>query len=123
MSEPFVTHQLVGLKCSSQILFVYSDRHSHEHVLGSLNNNPINLQQIRSFEGLEAKIVISEVPFVVNDFLNLFVVLKYDLINVLREQWCVLPSLVFAEIELLCYLFQRAGGFFMEIVHSNSCRQ
>lgn len=66
MSEPLLAHQVVGLYRSINVVFMYSYRHSHQHVLWPLHLLVVHFQQIRSFQGLETEVVILVVTFEVD---------------------------------------------------------
>ena len=51
------------------------ERDPHEHMLGSLDLDVVNSQQVGSLEGLEPEIIVLHVPREVNCFLDLLVVL------------------------------------------------
>lgn len=67
MGEPALRHQMVCVQCRINVVFVDADGNSHEHMLRSLNNLPCNLEEIRSLQCLEPKIIIVEIS-VVYDF-------------------------------------------------------
>ncbi len=46
VSEPLARHQVVALDDGLEVIAVYADGYSHEHVLGTLNNFAIHSHQI-----------------------------------------------------------------------------
>ena len=83
MSEPLVTHEVVGLDCSLYVMLVDANTHSHEHVLGPLCNLPVNLEKIRSLESLEPKVIIVKVSLEIDSALQNTTVLFDYLIDIL----------------------------------------
>ena len=50
------------LKSSLDVGLVDTDGDTHQHVLWALHNLLVNLEQVRALEGLEAKVVVVEIP-------------------------------------------------------------
>ena len=52
-----------------------SKRDPHQHVLWSLDNLALSSEQVASFQGLEAKVVVVEVPLVIQLLVDLLLIL------------------------------------------------
>lgn len=62
--EPTLRHGMVSLQRCFNIILVYSNRNSHEHVLGPLDNFAVHLQKIRPFQCLEPEVVVVEISVI-----------------------------------------------------------
>lgn len=62
-----------------------SDRYTHQHMLGSLNNFTAHFEKIRSLKCLKAKEVVPEVTLKVDDLLDPFSVVADDFMDVFCE--------------------------------------
>ena len=91
MGEPFATHQFVGLECALEIGIVNAYGNPHEKLLGTFHWPTVYLQQVRSFQGLKPEEIVRVVSLVVNNLLNFLGIALDDLIDVIGEQWCILP--------------------------------
>lgn len=76
MSEPLLTHQMVGLEGGREVLLMNPDGHSHQHVLRSFNHLPVHPQKVSLLQSLEAKEIISIVPLMVDFLLNHFLTIS-----------------------------------------------
>ncbi|KAL5716767.1 hypothetical protein ACHQM5_009890 [Ranunculus cassubicifolius] len=61
MGEPALGHQMVCLECRFNVVLVYANRDSHQHVLWSFNNFALHFQEIRSLKRFETKIIIVKI--------------------------------------------------------------
>ena len=86
MREPLVTHQMIRLNGSLDVMFVDANTHSHEHVLGSLCYLSVNLEKIRSLESLVPEVIIVKVSLEIDSTLQNFMVLFDYLIDILSYQ-------------------------------------
>lgn len=64
MSEELARHEVVSLKDTLNIVTPDADSHTHDHVLGTLNNLAINLEEVGSLKSLEAKVLVLEVTVI-----------------------------------------------------------
>lgn len=69
MSEPSVTHEVVGLDGGIDVGLVNTNGHSHEHVLWSLNDLTLDLEEVGSFESLETEVVVVVISLVIQSSL------------------------------------------------------
>jgi hypothetical protein len=61
MSKPKFAHEIICCKGRLKIVQMDAERASHQHVLWSLYNLSIDLEQIASFQRFEAKEVIVKI--------------------------------------------------------------
>ena len=120
MGEPLLTHQVVRLEGSLQVRHVDADRAPHEHVLRSLHNLAIHLQEIGSLQRLEAEKVILEVTGVVNHFIYALIVVLNDLQDVIGQERRWSAALVLAVVQLLGRGKNAAIGLIMQSLDGNS---
>lgn len=66
MSEELARHEVVSLEDTLNIVTPDADSHTHDHVLGTLNNLAINLEEVGSLKSLEAKVLVLEVTVIDN---------------------------------------------------------
>lgn len=116
MSEEFSAHQVVGLNCQFNVIFMNSQGNSHEHMLGSFYNFSIDFEKVSSFKSFEAKEIESKVPLKVNGFVDFLVMLMNDLVNPVREKGSFSSTLVFTVVELIGDVEDGGVGFFPEII-------
>lgn len=64
--EPALRHVVVGVHSSLDVLSVNANGNSHKHVLGSLSNLSIKLEQVGTLKRFEAKEIELEVTIVDN---------------------------------------------------------
>lgn len=83
MSEMLGGHQVVCLYSFLDIFAMDADSHSHDHVLRSLGHLAIDPEQIRSLQGLEAKVLVAEITVIDHGRVKLLLVLFDDLVDVI----------------------------------------
>mmetsp|Transcript_15211 Transcript_15211/g.45879 ORF Transcript_15211/g.45879 Transcript_15211/m.45879 type:complete len:232 (-) Transcript_15211:49-744(-) len=86
MRKPTLRQKVVRLDRALQVALVDADGHPHQHVLRSLHHLPVDTQQVRPLQGLEAKVVVVEITVVNNLAVQPGCILAYDFVNVLRDQ-------------------------------------
>lgn len=64
MSEPTLSHQVIGFGGRFNVVFVDTNSNSHQQVLWSFYNLSINLQKVGPFKSFEAKIIIFKIPVI-----------------------------------------------------------
>ena len=60
MGEVAFGHEVVGLDGAINVVLVDTNGNSHEHVLRSLCCSSVDLEQVRTLEGLESKADITD---------------------------------------------------------------
>ena len=85
VGKPALRHQVVGLDCALDVVLVDADGDAHEHVLRTLGDLAVELQQVRALERLEAEVVVVEVAVVDDGRIQLLGVGFDDLHDVLRH--------------------------------------
>jgi hypothetical protein len=109
MSEPEVTHHIVGFEGGLEIVEVNADTDSHQHMLRSLYNLFSIFHQIRALERLEPEIVVVEVPREIEVLLDLLSVFLDHSVHVVGQHGSGAAHLVLD-------LRVEAGGHLKEIV-------
>ena len=66
MGEVTFGHEVVGLDGAINIVLVDTNGDSHEHVLRSLCCSSVDLEEVRTFEGLESKANMTDSARVTN---------------------------------------------------------
>eukprot|EP00624_Nannochloropsis_granulata_P007019 evm.model.NODE_5931_length_8511_cov_32.465752.1 len=90
--------------------------HAHDHVLGSLHDDAVHLEQVGLLQRLETEIVVVEVPIVDNGRINTLLVGHDNVVHVLGDEGgglAVLGVLVVAE--LLDGLGEDLGRVLMQV--------
>lgn len=101
MREPLLRHEVVGLEGSFQVGDVDADRASHQHVLGSLGNLAIHLEQVGLLERLEPEEVVLKVARKVYLSVDSLVVVSDDVVDFRREQRCIAPLSILIVVQLV----------------------
>ena len=99
------------------VVFMDSQGHSHEHMLGPFDNFAINLEKVSSFKSFKTKEIKGEISFKVNGFIDLLVMLMNYLIDFIREKGSISSTLIFAVVELVGDVEHGCVCFFSEIVN------
>mmetsp|Transcript_49580 Transcript_49580/g.137713 ORF Transcript_49580/g.137713 Transcript_49580/m.137713 type:complete len:323 (-) Transcript_49580:26-994(-) len=86
MRERPARHQVVGLHCRLQVSCMDADRNPHQHVLRPLHDLPMDSQQVRLLQGLEAEVVVVEIPLVVQRRVDGLGVARDELPDILGDQ-------------------------------------
>ena len=66
VSEVAFAHQVVGVECLLDVGVVNADGHAHQHVLWTLCDFAVELEKVRTLEGLESKVVVGVITAVVD---------------------------------------------------------
>ena len=66
MRKVLLRHQLVGFYGRLNIVFMYPQGHTHQHVLRAFCYFTVDSQQVRTFQSFKPKIVVAKVS-IVND--------------------------------------------------------
>ena len=117
MSEPELTHQVIGLKGRIKIRFVDTERHSHEHVLRALNSFLAVFQKIGALESPQTEIVVVVVASVVNTCLYQIDVFLDDFEDIVGEHGCGTPNLVLELLESLGDLKEIRRSHLVQVGH------
>ena len=64
MSKVLIGHKVICLDDSLNIIAVYSKSNAHDQVLRSLGDFAVEAKEIRSFESLEAKVLVIEISVI-----------------------------------------------------------
>lgn len=123
MCEPLLAHQVVSLKSGLQIIKMNADRAPHKHMLGPLSHLSVHFEQVGPFKRLEAKEVVLKIFRIVNHFINSFIVVLNNPIDLIGEQWCRPATLVFKVVELVGHLTNATCRPIMQCLHRHSIRQ
>mmetsp|Transcript_76496 Transcript_76496/g.215220 ORF Transcript_76496/g.215220 Transcript_76496/m.215220 type:complete len:409 (-) Transcript_76496:344-1570(-) len=86
MRELPAGHEVVGLDGRGQISRVDAARNSHHHVLGPLHDLVVNPQQVGPFQGLEAEVVVIEIPGIVHGGVKCSAIVADKLPDFLRNE-------------------------------------
>jgi hypothetical protein len=78
-------YEVVSLYSFRNVLAVDTDSHTHQHVLRTLSDLPIDAEEVRALEGLEAKIILD----------------GERIINLLPIRVCQCPGTYVAEIAVV----------------------
>jgi hypothetical protein len=71
VSEPLLTHEVIGLESCFEVILVNTDRDTHQQVLGSFGNGFVfTAEQVRFFQSLETEEVVIEISGVVDLCVN-----------------------------------------------------
>ncbi len=66
MCEILVRHQVICLDGTFNIVTVYSNCHSHDHMLRALCNFAIETEEVGSLKGLKTEVLVIEISVVDN---------------------------------------------------------
>lgn len=88
MCEVLLRHQVIGLDGLLDILAMDSHGNSHQQMLRTLRNLPINAEEVRPLQSLEAEEVVVEVTVVHNGRVELVRMFHYNLVYFLRHHGC-----------------------------------
>lgn len=111
MGEELPAHQVVSLDCLLNVFLVDAQSYSHEHVLGSFNDFPVDFEQVGPFEGFEAEEIEGEVSFEIDGLVNFLVMLLDNVIDFVRKQRSVSSASVFAVVKLVGDIQHGSVGF------------
>ena len=85
MREQLFRHHVVRVDSVIDVLAVDPDGHPHQHLLRSLGNFPVDLEQIRPFKSFETKILVAEIAVVDDGGVETVRVLLDDLVMLLGD--------------------------------------
>ena len=86
MSEPPVTHQIIGQDSRVNILHVNAHRDPHQHLLRALSYLSIDLEEVGPLQSLVAEVIVVPISLVVDRGLQLFVVCLDYLVDLGRNK-------------------------------------
>ena len=61
MREQLLRHHVVGLDGGVDVFAVDADRHPHQHVLRTLDNLAVDLQQVAALQGFEPEVLKNQI--------------------------------------------------------------
>ena len=86
MGEESVRQKVVGLEDAGDVVHVDADGDAHEHVLGTLGDLAVDLEQVGLLQSLEAEVVELKVTVVHNGGVEGVLVLHDDVVDVLGNE-------------------------------------
>mmetsp|Transcript_70625 Transcript_70625/g.154009 ORF Transcript_70625/g.154009 Transcript_70625/m.154009 type:complete len:221 (+) Transcript_70625:1569-2231(+) len=107
--------KIIGLQRSLQIVEVDAARHSHQHVLRSLQNFVVYPEQIRLFEGFEAEVVIVIVALVVDGGIQFLAVGLHELPHARRNDACWPPLSIAMVMKGAASVHERVRSALVEV--------
>lgn len=79
--EQLLGHEVVGVECFGEVRPVDADCHAHEHLLRTFDCQSLHvLQKLAFFKSFDCKEVLKQVSFVLNLFLDYFMILSYNVL-------------------------------------------
>jgi len=137
MGKPELTHQIICFKSCIKIIQMDSERDPHQHVLWSLDNSTISFEQVASFESLEPKIIVVEIPLIVQFFIDFLLILldnthqfwmDHACISILFVQYLIkflnnYEIIIFSLLVQIAYLnpSSQSGVIWMDQIHVSAC--
>jgi hypothetical protein len=85
MSINFLTQKIVSVNSAGDITFMDTNGYSHHHVLRSLNNFTMNLEEVCSLKSFVAKEVVVPVSLVHNCIIECLLVGLDNIVNILSN--------------------------------------
>lgn len=104
MGEHSLTHQVISLEGVLQVVSMDTDRDSHKHLLGTLNDLVLDLEQVRPLKSLKPEEIIVKVSLVVNFVLNSLSMLLVDLVDLLGQKRGLSAGDILVVVQLFCSL-------------------
>lgn len=89
-------------------------------MLRPFHDVPVDFEQIRPFQGLEAEEVEAKVALEVNSLIQFLVILLDDAVNLLVKKRGLSAAFVLAVVEHICDFPDGGLGLFPEVVHCDS---
>jgi hypothetical protein len=85
VSEPTLRKEVVGFNGRFDIVFVDTDRDTHEHVLRAFYYTAVDAEEVGTLEGLETKVIVIKIT-IVDDFrVKTFLVVHDNLEDVFSD--------------------------------------
>jgi hypothetical protein len=120
VSEPFLADQVVGLDHGVDVVQVYSERDSHDHLLRPFDRGSMDLEQVGFLEGFEAKVIVVQVPRVVNGSVKALLVLLDNFVNIVGDEAGILSVVADISVKQLDRIGEVLLGSLVEAGHDDA---
>ena len=90
VGEVALTHQVIGLKGFLDVAVVNPNGDTHQHVLWTLSDLTIKLEQVGALQRLEAEVVVVVVSAVVDAVVEHIGIGHDDVVDFFRDERCML---------------------------------
>ena len=120
MREPFLADQIVGFDGRVDVVQVYSKRDSHDHLLRPFDRGSMDLEQVRFLKGFVAKVIVVQVPLVVNGSVQTLLVLLDNLVNIVGDEAGVLSVVPDISVKHLDRIGEELLGPLVETCHGDA---
>mmetsp|Transcript_15039 Transcript_15039/g.28221 ORF Transcript_15039/g.28221 Transcript_15039/m.28221 type:complete len:332 (+) Transcript_15039:1279-2274(+) len=113
--EELPGHQVIGLQRCRKVPSMNAAGSPHDQVLRTLNDLPMHPQQVGLLQGLEAEIVVAQIPLVVHSRIQLLCIRLHELPNVLGQQGSGAALLVRVLVQHLARLIEGVRGVLVKV--------